>query len=128
GAGANFCSGGDLSEFGTTPDPVTGHLVRVSRSAAVALAAVADRGTAHLHGACVGAGIELPALAARGVAAPGTTFRLPGGGLRLAPGAGGTASIPRRIGWPRTAWLGLTGAVLDVDTALRWGLVDGLDS
>jgi hypothetical protein len=34
GAGDNFCSGGDLAEFGTVPDPVTGHLVRMSRSAA----------------------------------------------------------------------------------------------
>jgi hypothetical protein len=125
GAGENFCSGGDLSEFGTVPDPVTGHLVRMSRSAGVALAAVADRVTAHLHGACVGAGIELPALARRVLAAPGTTFRLPEVTFGLVPGAGGTATIPRRIGWPRTAWLGLTGAVLDLDTALAWRLVDG---
>ncbi|HKA02960.1 MAG TPA: enoyl-CoA hydratase/isomerase family protein [Acidimicrobiales bacterium] len=127
GAGENFCSGGDLSEFGTVPDPVTGHLVRMSRSAAVALAAVAERVTVHLHGACVGAGIELPALARRVVAAPGTTFRLPEVTFGLVPGAGGTATLPRRIGWPRTAWLGLTGAVLDVETALRWGLVDAIE-
>jgi hypothetical protein len=127
GAGDNFCSGGDLSEFGTVPDPVTGHLVRMSRSAGVALAAVADRVTARLHGACVGAGIELPALAHRVLAAPGTTFRLPEVTFGLVPGAGGTATIPRRIGWPRTVWLGLTGAVLDVQTALAWGLVDAID-
>jgi hypothetical protein len=127
GAGDNFCSGGDLAEFGTVPDPVTGHLVRMSRSAGVALAAVADRVTAYLHGACVGAGIELPALAHRVVAAPGTSFRLPEVTFGLVPGAGGTATIPRRIGWPRTAWLGLTGAVLDVDTALAWGLVDAIE-
>jgi len=127
GAGENFCSGGDLAEFGTVPDPVTGHLVRMSRSPGVALAAVADRVTAHLHGACVGAGIELPALAHRVVAAPGTTFRLPEVTFGLVPGAGGTASLPRRIGWPRTAWLALTGAVLDVDTAVAWGLVDAVE-
>jgi hypothetical protein len=128
GAGANFCSGGDLSEFGTTPDPVTGHLVRTSRSAGVALAAVGDRVTAYLHGACVGAGIELPALAAHVTATPDTTFRLPEVAFGLVPGAGGTASIPRRIGWPRTAWLGLTAAVIDAPTALRWGLVDTIDA
>jgi hypothetical protein len=127
GAGDNFCSGGDLSEFGTVPDPVTGHLVRMSRSAAVALGEVADRVTAYLHGACVGAGIELPALAHRVIAAPGTTFRLPEVTFGLVPGAGGTATLPRRIGWPRTAWLGLTGAVLDVETAARWRLVDAIE-
>jgi hypothetical protein len=127
GAGENFCSGGDLSEFGTVPDPVTGHLVRMSRSPAVALGAVADRVTVHLHGACVGAGIELPALAHQVMAAPGTTFRLPEVTFGLVPGAGGTATLPRRIGGPRTAWLGLTGAVLDVETAWRWGLVDAIE-
>jgi hypothetical protein len=127
GAGDNFSSGGDLAEFGTTPDPVTGHLVRVSRSAGAAMVAVADRVTVRLHGACVGAGIELPAFASNVVASPSTTMRLPEVAMGLVPGAGGTASIPRRIGWPRTAWLALTGAVLDAPTALRWGLVDGID-
>src|ERR1700733_13934432 len=28
GAGPCFCSGGDLDEFGTTPDPVTAHFIR----------------------------------------------------------------------------------------------------
>jgi enoyl-CoA hydratase/carnithine racemase len=40
------------------------------------------------------------------------------------PGAGGTVSLPRRIGRHRTAWLGLTGAPIDAATALDWGLVD----
>ena len=37
GAGASFCSGGDLDEFGTTPDVVTAHLIRTGRSAGAAL-------------------------------------------------------------------------------------------
>jgi enoyl-CoA hydratase/carnithine racemase len=44
--------------------------------------------------------------------------------LGLVPGAGGTVSIPRRIGRQRTAWMGLAGAELDVETAVQWGLVD----
>jgi enoyl-CoA hydratase/carnithine racemase len=36
----------------------------------------------------------------------------------------GTASIPRRIGRQRAAYLALSGAAIDVDEALRWGLVD----
>jgi hypothetical protein len=124
GAGPSFCAGGDLAEFGTTPDPVTGHLIRTTRSAAALLAASADRVTAHVHGACVGAGIELPAFAANVVADQSATFRLPEVAMGLIPGAGGTASIPRRIGRHRTAWLALTGAQLDAATALDWGLVD----
>ena len=124
GAGSDFCSGGDLDEFGTRPDPVTAHLVRTQRSAARLLAAVGERVSVQLHGACVGAGIELPALAARVSAAPNTTIRLPEVAMGLIPGAGGTATLPRRIGRGRTAWLALTGLTLDAETAWRWGLVD----
>jgi hypothetical protein len=126
GAGPSFCAGGDLAEFGTAPDPTTGHLIRTTRSSAVLLGARADRVTAHLHGACVGAGIELPAFAAKVIAAEDATFRLPEVAMGLIPGAGGTASIPRRIGRHRTAWLALTGAELDAATAADWGLVDEL--
>jgi len=124
GAGPDFCSGGDLDEFGSGPEPAAAHLVRTDRAPALGLGAVAARVTAQLHGACVGAGIELPALAGRVVAAPNTRVRLPEVSMGLIPGAGGTASIPRRIGRHRTAWLGLSGAWLDAPTALAWGLVD----
>jgi hypothetical protein len=124
GAGPTFCAGGDLDEFGTTPDTLSGHLIRVSRSPARALKRCADRTTAHVHGACVGAGIELAALAGRVVAAPDATFQLPEIRMGMIPGAGGTVTIPRRIGRQRAAWMGLTAASLDVDTALDWGLVD----
>ena len=88
------------------------------------MATLASRVSVHLHGACMGAGIELPAYAHRIVAAPDAVISLPEIGLGLVPGAGGTVSIPRRIGRQRTAWLGLTGARIDASTALDWGLVD----
>jgi enoyl-CoA hydratase/carnithine racemase len=124
GAGPDFCAGGDLSEFGTKPDPVTGHLVRSTRSPGRALARCADRTTAYVQGASVGAGIELAALASEIVATPDATFRLPEVALGLIPGAGGTATIPRRIGPRLTAWMALTGATVDAETALGWGLID----
>ena len=124
GRGVNFCSGGDLDEFGTSPGPVPAHLVRTGRNAGVALSRVADRVVAEVHGTCVGAGVELPAFATRVEAAPGTTFRLPEIAMGLVPGAGGTASIPRRIGRHRTCHLALRGTELDVLTARDWGLVD----
>lgn len=124
GAGAAFCSGGDLDEFGTLPDPATAHAIRTTRSPALLLAACAPRASAWLHGACVGAGVELPAFCARVAAHPGAFFALPEVGMGLVPGAGGTASLPRRIGRQRTAWLALSGARIDAGTALHWGLVD----
>ncbi len=124
GRGPDFCSGGDLGEFGTLPDPAAGHLIRTSRSAARLLAVVGDRTVAHLHGACVGAGVELPALASRVVARPDTRLRLPEVAMGLIPGAGGTATIPRRIGRHRTGWLALTGRFISADTGRDWGLID----
>jgi enoyl-CoA hydratase/carnithine racemase len=126
GEGPAFCSGGDLDEFGTLPDPATAHLVRTTRSAARLLAALAGRVRAELHGACVGAGVELPAFAARVVARADASFWLPELALGLVPGAGGTVSLPRRIGRQRTAWLALSGRPIDAPTALAWGLVDEL--
>lgn len=124
GAGPSFCSGGDLHEFGTAPEPATAHVVRTAHSPARLLASVADRVTVHLHGACAGAGVELAAFAGRVVAAPGTTLRLPEVSLGLVPGAGGTVSVRRRAGRQRAAWMALTGSTVDAATALRWGLVD----
>jgi enoyl-CoA hydratase/carnithine racemase len=124
GAGPSFCSGGDLDEFGMTPDPVTAHFVRTSAGAAGLLHRIASRTEVRVHGASVGAGVELAAFASRVVADPGATFRLPEVGMGLIPGAGGTVSIPRRIGRWRTLYLALSGAVLDAQTATHWNLAD----
>ena len=53
----------DLDEFGTLPDPATAHLIRSTRNAGRLLSALAGRVRVELHGACVGAGMELPAFA-----------------------------------------------------------------
>jgi len=124
GDGPSFSAGGDLDEFGTVSDPATAHEIRMRRSAGRALAELRERVTAEVHGTCVGAGVELPAFAGRVVAHPDTTFRLPEVAMGLIPGAGGTASLPPRIGRRRTALLALRGTPIDAPTALAWGLVD----
>jgi enoyl-CoA hydratase/carnithine racemase len=123
-AGPDFCAGGDLDEFGSRPDPALAHLVRLTRSPALLMHRLSARTTAYVHGACLGAGVELPAFAGRVVAAPDARLGLPEIGLGLVPGAGGTVSLPRRIGRWRTAYLALTGQPIPARTALRWGLVD----
>ena len=126
GNGPSFCSGGDLGEFGTQSDMATAHLVRTRGGAARLLHHLRDRVTVRVHGTCVGAGIELPAFASRIVADPKSVFRLPELSMGLIPGAGGTVSIPRRIGRWRTLYLVLTGCSLTADRALSWALVDDL--
>ena len=58
--------------------------------------------------------------------ARGDLLALPEVGFGLVPGAGGTVSIPRRIGRHRAALLGLSGQRIDAALALEWGLVDEL--
>jgi enoyl-CoA hydratase/carnithine racemase len=124
GEGTSFCSGGDLDEFGDFPNPAEAHAIRTTRSPALLLSRLSDRVRCEVHGACVGAGAELPAFTGRVVATEEAFFQLPEVGLGLVPGAGGTVSLPRRIGSQRTAWLGLSGARIDARKALAWGLVD----
>ncbi len=125
--GAVFSIGGDLADFGRADDPAIAHAIRTLRSAASALHSIADRATTRLHGPCVGAGIEIPAAAARVVARPGTSFRLPEVTMGVIPGAGGTVTIPRRIGRQRSCWMAMSGETIDLETACRWGLVDAVD-
>lgn len=127
GAGPAFSAGGDLDEFGRADDPGQAHLIRTLRSPARLAQELGERLTVILHGACVGAGIEIPAAAARVAARPGAHFRLPEVSMGLIPGAGGTASLPRRIGRRRACYMALSGAEIDLATALAWRLVDGVE-
>ena len=90
GAGPSFCSGGDLSEFGPPairrpPTPSGSAGGRPS-----GWTGCSDRTSVHVHGACIGAGVELAAFAHRVEADPDTYFRLPEVAMGLVPGAGGT--------------------------------------
>jgi enoyl-CoA hydratase/carnithine racemase len=126
GAGPCFSSGGDLDEFGTTPDPVTAHLIRTRAGAGPLIGQLGRRIEVRAHGPCVGAGVELAAFAGTVTAAEDATFRLPEVSMGLIPGAGGTVSLPRRIGRWRTLYLALSGQAVSADTALDWGLADGI--
>lgn len=126
GEGPSFCSGGDLDEFGQRSDPATAHVVRLHRHVGRAIATIRDRIVTCLHGPCAGSGIEMAAFSGRVVARSDAMLALPEISLGLIPGAGGTVSLPARIGRHRTAWLALSGRSIDASTALDWGLVDEL--
>lgn len=131
GNGASFSSGGDLAEFGTASDPATAHLIRTQHRPGEQIHVLAtrlgDRCAASVHGAVMGGGLELAAFAARVVAAPNSKFLLPELSMGLLPGAGGTVSVPRRIGRWRAASMILGGNIVDATTALDWGLVDSVE-
>lgn len=124
GNGPSFCSGGDLNEFGLAQDAGIAHVSRIVRNAGYLLESIRERVAVHLHGACIGAGIEVPAFASLVRSSEDAYFQLPEVQMGLVPGAGGTASILRRIGKHRMAWMGLTSDQISAQTALSWGLVD----
>ena len=126
GEGSCFSNGGDLREFGSTPDPSTAWAVRMTQHPGWCIAQIAERTTVHMHGKCIGAGVEMPAFASHVIADPDTTFLLPELAMGLIPGAGGCVSITNRIGRWRTLWLVLTGATLSAQEALAWGLIDDI--
>lgn len=128
GSGPSFSSGGDLGEFGSRPDPASAHITRLARSPGRLVHLLGERLTVVVHGATLGGGIETAAFAHRVVARPDTRIGLPELELGLIPGAGGTVSLPRRIGRQRTALLVLRGGTIDAATALQWGLVDEIDA
>lgn len=125
GTGPSFCSGGDLDEFGSSTDVSAAHLIRIQRSAGLRAHALRERLEVRLHGACVGAGIEIPSFAGRVRASDDVVVALPELAMGLVPGAGGSVGITGRIGRWRTAWLHLTGERIGAETALDWGLIDG---
>lgn len=124
--GTAFCVGADLTEFGTTRDPATAHLIRSRTLPAQVLAVRAKILNVHVQGACVGAGLEMAAFAGRLTATPDAWFQLPELAMGLIPGAGGCVSVPRRIGKQRAALMILSGRRINAATAVRWGLIDAI--
>jgi enoyl-CoA hydratase/carnithine racemase len=126
GKGNSFCSGGELAEFGLVTSPPDGHLIRLSRNPGMSVHRLSEKIIVYLHGACAGAGIEIPSFASKVVIDESANIFLPEVSMGLIPGAGGTVSIPRRIGRQRTAYLAMSGEQVLPEVALRWGLVDEL--
>jgi enoyl-CoA hydratase/carnithine racemase len=124
GGGGCFSVGGELREFGLAPDPASAHAIRASHNPGRLLAQCADRVRFHVHSACIGSGVEIPAFANYVSASSRSFFQLPELEFGLIPGAGGCVSISRRIGRQRTAWMALSGKRIKAAQALEWGLID----
>jgi len=127
GEGESFCAGGDFAEFGASVDLASAHVLRLSASAAYAAHRVRGRLRVRAHGACVGGGLEIAAAAGDFRVRPDAKLWLPEVTMGLIPGAGGTVTVPRRIGRQRALYMMLTAARIDAQTARAWGLIDGVE-
>lgn len=124
GLGNGFCAGGDLTEFGSCADTALAHEIRQRRSVARLVASMSTSMVAAIHGPCVGAGLEIAAFAGTILVDHTARLSLPEARYGLVPGAGGTVSVPRRIGRQATLQLVLSGRVVEPAEAVLLGLVD----
>jgi enoyl-CoA hydratase/carnithine racemase len=123
GHGKAFCGGADVNELRAL-DPQTARefIGRVHRVCS-AVRKLPMPVLARLHGAVIGAGLELAAACDLRVAASGTRFAMPEVRLGI-PSVVEAALLPRLMGSGRAAWLVLTGEAIDAERAREWGLVE----
>jgi len=124
GAGLKgFCTGADLTEFGSAPSQEAARRVRWERDVFGLLLDLPKPTLAALHGHVIGSGVEIACLCDIRVAADDAQFSMPETSLGLVPAAGGTQTLPRLLRPGRASEMLLAGWRLDAAQARRWGLV-----
>ena len=123
GRGNSFCGGADVGELERLDGAgAREFILRVHRACAAARRLPVPV-VARLHGAVIGAGLELAAACDLRIAAHGTRFAMPEVRLGI-PSVVEAALLPRLVGSGRAAWLVLTGEAIDAERACQWGLVE----
>jgi enoyl-CoA hydratase len=123
GKGKTFCGGADVAELKALSAETAGAFVGKIHQVCAAIRELPVPVVAQLHGAVIGAGLEIAAACDLRVAAEGTTFSMPEVRLGI-PSVVEAALLPRLMGSGRAAWLVLTGEAIDARRALEWGLIE----
>jgi enoyl-CoA hydratase len=123
GRGRTFCGGADREELKNLTASTAGRFVEKIHHVCQAIRDLPVPVVARLHGAVIGAGLEIAAACDLRVAAEGTKFAMPEVRLGI-PSVVEAALLPRLMGSGRAAWLVLTGAAIDARRALEWGLIE----
>ena len=119
GQGRAFCSGADLTEFGTAPSQVIAREVRWKRDVWGQLHSLNKPVISALHGYCIGSGLELALLSDIRISSPETKFSMPEVQLGMIPAAGGTQTLPRHSSVSSGVELLLTGRIFTAEEALK---------
>jgi enoyl-CoA hydratase/carnithine racemase len=125
GRGKAFCGGADVAELSALDASNGGAFVERIHRVCAAIRALPVPVVAKLHGAVIGAGLEIAAACDLRVAAEGTKFAMPEVRLGI-PSVVEAALLPRLMGAGRAAWLVMTGEFIDARRAFEWGLVESL--
>lgn len=123
GRGNAFCGGADVEELASLDAGTAGKFVERIHEVCEAIRRLPIPVVARLHGAVIGAGLEIAAACDLRLAAAGTKFAMPEVRLGI-PSVVEAALLPRLMGAGRAAWLVLTGEAIDARRAYEWGLVE----
>jgi len=123
GRGKAFCGGADVEELSALNASNAGAFVQKIHAVCDAIRKLPVPVVARLHGAVIGAGLEIAAACDLRIAAEGTRFSMPEVRLGI-PSVVEAALLPRLMGSGRAAWLALTGEAIDARRALEWGLIE----
>jgi enoyl-CoA hydratase/carnithine racemase len=123
GRGKAFCGGADVKELSILDASSAPGFVEKIHAVCAAIRALPLPVIARLHGAVIGAGLEIAAACDLRIAAEGTKFAMPEVRLGI-PSVVEAALLPRLVGSGRAAWLVLTGEPIDVRRAYEWGLIE----
>ncbi|CAG0949309.1 MAG: enoyl-CoA hydratase/isomerase family protein [Rhizobiaceae bacterium] len=133
GAGeAAFCAGADLKELGAYYRSMSPHQRHERGERQPGLGAITRNfdprkpTIAAINGACLAGGLELALACDIRVAADHARFGLPEVCRGILPGAGGTQRLARALPLGVALEMILSGAPIDAEAALRWGLVSHL--
>ncbi|MCK9542706.1 MAG: enoyl-CoA hydratase-related protein [Novosphingobium sp.] len=131
--GPAFSAGGNLKRMiapGSYPDmtplEVRDSFVDGIQRIATAFAALSVPVIAAVGGPAIGAGTDLACMCDLRIGSERASFVSSFVRLGLIPGDGGAWFLPRAIGRARAAEMILTGAAVDAEQALAWGLISAL--
>ena len=124
GRGPDFCSGADLTEFGSAPSVTAARQARWERDLWGQLLNVQKPVLAAIQGHCIGLGIEMAMLCDLRIASEKAKFSMPEVGLGLIPAAGGTQTLPKSLRFSDSLQMLLTGQVMNAKDALCKGMIN----
>jgi enoyl-CoA hydratase/carnithine racemase len=121
-----FCAGADISEFAqlrTTPADSVAY-DHITHAACAALGNFSKPTIAHIHGSCIGGGMELALLCDIRLGAEDARFGVTPAKLGLGYGLNDTQLLVDQLGAPATREILFTGRIFSPDEALRLGIVN----
>lgn len=95
GKGRGFCSGADLTEFGTDPSIIQKRRIRLQHDLWELMTRLKKPTAVAIHGFAVGSGLEISMLCDFRFASKEAVLSLPETKIGMVPAAGGTQSLPR---------------------------------